>query len=295
MVVAAQHQVVEPVVIGAGQLPGAARVLPRPLGEPLGQLGRLLLGGDGRVQVQDPPLAVGGLDQVADLDLALLQDRLGQRGRRVTAGSPGRRGQHRVAVAAHRPHLPARMLDLQAAVIERLAQELLDVVVGDPGRAQPGVDLSGCQVTGDDLAQLGHVDGEPGVVLTGLLRRAQLVPDVSRQVLRRRDQPPGLRVVEDQRAELGAGLVFAGAEQPGDLGKADLAAGVQADRQRVSGGVRAQAGRPGRDHPLPEDRGLGGPLPDRVELLQGLHQRRERIIAEPAPRPAGCAPSPARR
>ena len=53
VVVAAQHQAVEPVVVGAGQRGGAGRVLPRPVREPLGQLGGLLLRGQRRVGVQD--------------------------------------------------------------------------------------------------------------------------------------------------------------------------------------------------------------------------------------------------
>ena len=56
VVVAAQHQAVEPVVVGAGQLGGAGRVLPGPVGEPLGQLGGLLLRGQGGVDVEDGPV-----------------------------------------------------------------------------------------------------------------------------------------------------------------------------------------------------------------------------------------------
>ena len=59
VVVAAQHQVVEPVVVGAGQRGGAGRVLPGPVGEPPGQLGGLLLRGQGRVHVQHRPLLPG--------------------------------------------------------------------------------------------------------------------------------------------------------------------------------------------------------------------------------------------
>ena len=53
VVVAAQHQVVEPLVVGGGQAGGAGRVLPRPFGEPLAELGGFLLGGEGGVQVED--------------------------------------------------------------------------------------------------------------------------------------------------------------------------------------------------------------------------------------------------
>ena len=61
-----------------------------------------------------------------------------------------------------------------------------------------------------------------------------------------------------------------------------FAAGVQADRQRVGRGVGAQPRRARGDDPFAEDGGLGGALADRVELLQGVDQRRERVGAEPA-------------
>ena len=54
VVVAAQHQAVEPVVVGAGQRGGAGRVLPGPVGEPPGQLGGLLLRRQGRVRRSGP-------------------------------------------------------------------------------------------------------------------------------------------------------------------------------------------------------------------------------------------------
>ena len=220
VVVAAQHQAVEPVVVGAGQRGGAGRVFPRPVGEPPGQLGGLLLRGEGRVGVEHRAvLAVRIGDSVADLDGALLQHGLGELRRRVAAGAPGRAGEDRGVVAADRPDLPAGMLDPQPRVVEHLAQELLDVRGVDPGRAEPGVDLPGRQVGRDDPAQLGDVDREPGVVLGRLLGVPQLVADLPGQVLGRRDQPPGSGVVEHERAELVAGVVLGGAEQPGDLGQ----------------------------------------------------------------------------
>ena len=57
VVVAAQHQAVEPVVVGAGQRGGAGRVLPGPVREPSGQLGGLLLRGQGGVDVEDRTVA----------------------------------------------------------------------------------------------------------------------------------------------------------------------------------------------------------------------------------------------
>ena len=49
VVVAAQHQVVEPLVVGTGQVLGPRRILPCPCGEALSEFGGFLLGGQGRV------------------------------------------------------------------------------------------------------------------------------------------------------------------------------------------------------------------------------------------------------
>ena len=117
-VVAAQHQVVEPLVVGGGQVGGAGGIFPGPVAEPFGELGGLLLGGEGGVEVDDGALAVRGADHVADLDLALFEDGLGELRRGITRGAPGRGGQHAVRGAAHGPYLAAGMLDPQPRVIE---------------------------------------------------------------------------------------------------------------------------------------------------------------------------------
>ena len=228
VVVAAQHQVVEPLVVGAGQAGGPGRVLPGPVGEPLAEFGGLFLGGEGVLDVEHAALAVGGADRVPDLDPALLQDGLGQRGSRVPAGAPGGGGQDGVIVPADRPQLAAGVLDLQPGVIEGLAQELLDVVRADPRRAQPGVDLARGQVIGLHLAQLGRVDGEPGVVGRGLLGGAQLVADLAGQVLGSRDE--GSRRCLSGCRNDGPGLAgdVAGADaEPGHCGDAGGGVGPQ--------------------------------------------------------------------
>jgi hypothetical protein len=50
----------------------------------------------------------------------------------------------------------------------------------------------------------------------------------------------------------------------------------------ASAGVSAPARRARRDDPFAEDSRLRGPLADRVELLQGVDQRGERVGGEPA-------------
>ena len=221
-----------------------------------------------------------------DLDGALFEHGLGEPRRRVAAGAPGGAGGHGALVAADRPDLAAGMLDLQARVIEHFPQELPDIRGVDPGRAEPRVDLPGRQVGRDHPAQCGDVDGERGVIGGGALGVLQLVPHLPRQVLRGGHQPPGPRLGEHQGAELLAGVVVGGAEQPGDLAQPHLTAGIQADGQRVGRGVGAQPRQAGGDDPFPEDGRLGGALPGRVEFLQGEHQRGERVGGEPAlPRP----------
>lgn len=78
VVVAAQNEAVELLVVGAGQVCRPGRFFPGPCGEAFRQLGGLLLGCQGGVEVQDGAFAVQGAYEVADLDLALFQDGLGE-------------------------------------------------------------------------------------------------------------------------------------------------------------------------------------------------------------------------
>jgi hypothetical protein len=143
-------------------------------------------------------------------------------------------------------------------------------------------DLAGSQVRRDHLAQRGGVYLKTGVVERCLLGGAELVADVAGQVLRGGDQPTGRWVVVDKRGELVSGVVFGGAEQAGDLGEVRFAAGVEADGQHVGGGVGAQPRGARCDDAFVEDGGLGGPLPDRVELFQRQYERRVGVVPEAA-------------
>ncbi len=279
VVVGAQDDVVEQPVVDGSQLLGAGGVFPGPVAEPLGQLGGFFLGCEGVVEVEDPGLV---RLLVADFDAALLQDRLGQGRGGVAAGAPGGGGQHRVPVAADGPYLPAGMLDPHAGVGEDLGEEVPDVGRVDPGGAQPGVDFAGHQVGRDDLTQFLGVDAVAGVVGGGPLGGLEFVADLAGQVLRGRDQPAAPGIIEGEGAQLAAGLVLAGSQQPGDGVQPDLPQDVQADRQRVGAVVSAQAGVAGGDDAAGEDRGLGGGLADRVEFLQRLHEGCEWVGAEAA-------------
>ncbi len=74
-------------------------------------------------------------------------------------------------VTAHRPDLPAGVLDQQGRILEDLAEEVADMGRADPRGAEPRLDLAGQQVLGDDLAQLRGVDGITRFVKGGLLGR----------------------------------------------------------------------------------------------------------------------------
>src|SRR5262249_22759909 len=156
------------------ELLGPGKILPGPSGEPGGQLGRLFLRGDGLVNVEHPRVPA---DLVADLDPALLQDGLREVRRWVAGGAPGGGGQDGAPVALDRPDLPAWVLDLDRGVVEDLAEELPDAGRVDPGRAEPGVDLSGCQVGRDHRGQVLDVDREPRVAGGGFAGDLQLVAD----------------------------------------------------------------------------------------------------------------------
>jgi len=162
---------------------------------------------------------------------------------------------------------------------------------GDPGRTEPDRDLSRTQVGRNHRIERGDVRLPP--LVAGVLGRGaglgQLDPDVAGQVLRGQHQRAGLgRVGEHQPGQPGESVVLRLAEQPGDLGQVDPAVGVQADRQRVLGGVRAQPRGAGGDDPLGEDAGrLGG-----VQLLgiqlervdgRGVRVGAESALAGPDP------------
>ena len=122
-----------------------------------------------------------------DGDGALLKDGLGQMRGGVAPGAPGRSCQDPVRGAFHRPDLPAGVLNLDAAVVQELAQELLDIGSIDPRRTHARVDLSRRQVRRDHRAQLGDVDGEPRVLRGGRPGLPELDADLAGQVLSSRD------------------------------------------------------------------------------------------------------------
>ena len=65
VVVAAQDEAVELLVVGAGKVRRPGRVCPGPFGETFRQLGSLFLGFQGGAEVQDGAVPVRDLDEVA--------------------------------------------------------------------------------------------------------------------------------------------------------------------------------------------------------------------------------------
>ena len=251
-VVGAQHQAVEPLVVGADQVRGPFGVLPEPFAEPAVQLIGLGSRGDRRGGGLQPflVLVLGGVVTVgafrADFDRALFQQAGRQADRVLVLGPPHLGGQHAGLAAGHGPGGTVSLLDGQRRVFQDLPQSLLDVTRIDPGRAEPGVDLPWPQVGRQRAAQCGDVDLEPRVVPGGLLGVAELGANFAAQVFRRRHQAAGAGLVIDQLAERGTGLPRrGGAEQPGGVLQPDLARAVQADRDCVGGAQRPAQGAAG--------------------------------------------------
>ena len=286
-VVGARHQAVEPLVVGLDQVRGPFGVLPQPFAEPAVQLIGLGPRGDRRGGGLQPFLVLfpGGFVPVgafrADFDRALFQQAGRQADRVLVLGPPHLGGQDAGLAAGHGPGGAVPLLDGQRRVFQDLPQSLLDVARIDPGRAEPAVDLARPQVGRQRAAQRGDVDLEPRVVPGCLPGVAELGADLAGQVFRRRNQAAGAGLVIDQLAERGTGLLGGGgAEQPGGVLQPDLPCAVHADRDRVGGVGRRLGGLPGGDDPLGEDDGLGGLAGLGVEVLQRVHGRGVRVLAE---------------
>ena len=72
---------------------------------------------------------------------------------------------------------------LPCRCLKGLVHELLDVLWGDPGGAQPHLNLTGLQVLGDGRSKGVHIGLVGGVILRRPLGLPELVADVAGQVL----------------------------------------------------------------------------------------------------------------
>ena len=111
-------------------------------------------------------------------------------------------------------------------------------------------------------------------------RDVELVADVARQVLGGRHELAAGGVVVDELAERVARLVGRGAQQRRDLLEVDAAVGLDADGERVVGGVDAEHRRARDEGALREHRGRHRGLRRLVEALKRHDERRERVAAQ---------------
>ena len=137
VVVGAQDDRVECVVIAAADLAGAVQVLPHPAGEPVRQLGLLLPGGQGGFLIDDGLV----LDGAGDLDRgAAVEEVLGQVQGVLVVGAPGDGGGDAFAVAAGHIPFPAlanrTVTDVSMRVSRRNCSTSAGAMKTAPSRAE---------------------------------------------------------------------------------------------------------------------------------------------------------------
>lgn len=107
------------------------------------------------------------------------------------------------------------MHDPHRTVLQGLLQKHLHVIGVDPGRPEAGVDVTGSEVIRDHLGQRRHVLREPRVIHRRGVRRREAGANVTGEVFRGGQQPPGNRVVKHQATQPLPGGVGTGPQQPG--------------------------------------------------------------------------------
>ena len=128
VVVAAQHQAVEPVVVGAGQRRRRGPGPPRPSRRTARPARRPSPARPGsRPRSAPTALPVRRRSPCRGPGWCAVRARPGRAAAPGSGWCPRWRGEHGALVAADRPDLAAGMLDLQARVIEHLPQELPDI------------------------------------------------------------------------------------------------------------------------------------------------------------------------
>ena len=287
------------VVLAYQRLP-TFRVAPNPVLERLSD-GLLLLGGQGGfLGVQHPAfLAVRVLHGVVDTHIpqieGIFEDFIGV----GAAGPVGRIGGHVVL-----PHdifagdLPFRrkggVVDFNAALevkrrVEGLVHELLDVLLVDPRRTQPHLDLGSVQVFGLGSGQGLHVDRKGRVLLRRPLGLAQLPAHVAGEVfigghiMGRSVRLSLARYTEDDTAQL-VSQFFAGfAGELFHVGHIHAGFFRNGDRQGLGGGVYGGDGLMWLDRAFGEHICLALQPAILVQHLQGTEQVIAAVIGKGQP------------
>ena len=282
----ARPQVVEAVVVAAGQPLGALHVGPDPALERLLDLPELLLCRFGLRCVQLAVVAVGVAPGVVDLRDAGVQRVVQQFARVPPGGAPlgcgGGLAREGVHVDGPRCHLHGVAHPRRDA--DHLGREALHHAGRYPGCPKARGDLGRLQVLGLHALQGVDVPGVARIEHRGGHRRRKLGADRPGQVgvgrlprLMRRGG--ALRVEEHRIAQLGQHLLARPAQHLGDPGDIDVADLVQRHRQRIGG--RGDDGFGWRmDHPLGEDRPHLRGAALLVILLDRGHQPHVGVVEE---------------
>ena len=161
--------------------------------------------------------------------------------------------------------------------MEQIGGEGLDVGFGHPGRSQVAVDVAGQHVLRLHASQGLGVAGEGGA---GGLRRGELGPHVAGEIGVGRLPGLGLRVAEDQVAQLGDHPLLRLAVERSDEGQIDRALLVEGDEQPLLGAGDRRDGRLAAHHVLLHDGGLASLAGDLVVLLQAHDEHGVGVLAE---------------
>jgi len=216
----ARHEIVELIIVDAGEAVGALRIGPDPFFEGGFDLGELFLGGLGIFRIE-----LTAFLSVFDEDIVDLRDRrierIGEEQAGMAArGSPfGRR--RGVAQEGARVDAPGRDFDgvMDAGLdADDLGREGGDDTCRDPRRAEPRGDVGRLQVFGLDALEGLDIASEAGIAGGGGDRGGELGPNWAREILVGR--LPGLDcsggeigIEVDALAELGFGFLAAASEE----------------------------------------------------------------------------------
>ena len=269
----ARREIVEALVIDAGQPVGPLRVGPDPAFELALDLLQLLAGSFGIDDVQHPPFAADVLEGVEDLRHAAVE-RIGKELAGVpAAGAPFRGAGGTIGELARfdGPGTEFRhMVDLDVSV-HRLLDEGDDIGGWNPRRAETRGDIRWTQGRGLNSHQRAHVALKGRIERRGGFRGGKLGADRAGEI-----GVGGLpraigRVLEHGVTELVDHLVTVAMQKLGDMVEVDATALVEHDGKRVAGIRHHRRGR-GCNDALREDRSGLGRIGIEIVVLDGSNQ-----------------------